>query len=258
VKALEIHNEQRMLEQSVRTLHAYLAHNFAIPFQITIADNASSDATLDLARGLADELDDVEVMYLDRKGRGHALRVAWMRSDADVLAYMDVDLSTDLSALGELLTPLLERGGDIAIGARFAPGAQVSRRLKRELISRPYNLLFEMLLGAAFSDAQCGFKAGRREVIQALLDDVEDEAWFFDTELLFLAQRRKLAIHEVPLGWIEDPTRACTSSRPRARTCTASCACAVPSVGARGPRLSSRERRRPVAAGGPRRHCSAQ
>jgi hypothetical protein len=116
-----------------------------------------------------------------------------MRSDADVLAYMDVDLSTDLSALGELLTPLLEGHGDIAIGSRLAPGAQVSRRLKRELISRSYNLLLEMLLGTAFSDAQCGFKAGRREVIQALLDDVEDEAWFFDTELLYLAQRAQLA-----------------------------------------------------------------
>jgi glycosyltransferase involved in cell wall biosynthesis len=209
MKALEIvipvHNEQRILEQNVRTLHTYLARKFAVPFQITIADNASSDATLDLARRLADELDDVEVLYLDRKGRGHALRVAWARSDADVLAYMDADLSSDLSALGELVLPLLEGHGDIAIGSRLAPGAHVTRGLKRELISRSYNLLLHALLGTGFSDAQCGFKAGRREVIQELLDEVEDEAWFFDTELLYRAQRRKLAIHEVPVRWFEDP-----------------------------------------------------
>jgi glycosyltransferase involved in cell wall biosynthesis len=202
---IPVHNEHRVLEASARTLHAYLAENFTIPFQITIADNASDDATLYVARILADELADVEVLYLDRKGRGHALRVAWMRSDADVLAYMDVDLSTDLSALGELVLPLLEGRGDLAIGSRLAPGAQVTRGLKRELISRCYNVLLHVVLGTGFSDAQCGFKAGRREVIQALLDDVEDEAWFFDTELLYLAQRRKLAIHEVPVRWVDDP-----------------------------------------------------
>jgi glycosyltransferase involved in cell wall biosynthesis len=209
MKALEIvipvHNEHLILERSVRTLHAHLSESFTVPFQITIADNASNDATLDVARMLADELDDVEVLYLDRKGRGHALRVAWMRSDADVLAYMDVDLSTDLSALGELVLPLLQGRGDLAIGSRLAPGAQVTRGLERELISRCYNLLLHVLLGTGFSDAQCGFKAGRREVMQPLLDDVQDEAWFFDTELLYLAQRRKLAIHEVPVRWVEDP-----------------------------------------------------
>jgi glycosyltransferase involved in cell wall biosynthesis len=200
-----VFNEQRALEHSVRTLHRYLSESFTFAFQITIADNASTDATLDVARALADELDGVEVLYLDRKGRGHALRVAWRRSEADVLAYMDVDLSTDLSALAELVLPLLEGRGDLAIGSRLVPGAQVTRGLKREVISRGYNLLLHALLGATFSDAQCGFKAGRREAIQALLDDVEDEAWFFDTELLYLAQRRKLAIHEVPVRWVDDP-----------------------------------------------------
>jgi glycosyltransferase involved in cell wall biosynthesis len=202
---IPVFNEQRALEHSVRTLHRYLSESFTFAFQITIADNASTDATLDVARALADELDGVEVLYLDRKGRGHALGVAWRRSDADVLAYMDVDLSTDLSALAELVTPLLQGRGDLAIGSRLVPGAQVTRGLKREVISRGYNLLLHALLGVTFSDAQCGFKAGRREAIQALLDDVEDEAWFFDTELLYLAQRRKLAIHEVPVRWVDDP-----------------------------------------------------
>jgi hypothetical protein len=118
---------------------------------------------------------------------------------------MDVDLSTDLPAFADLVTPLLEGRGDLAIGSRLAPGAQVTRAVKCEVISRIYNLLLHMLLGVDISDAQCGFKAGRREVIQALLADVEDEDWFFDTELLYLAQRSKLAIHEVPVRWVEDP-----------------------------------------------------
>jgi hypothetical protein len=117
---------------------------------------------------------------------------------------MDVDLSTDLSALPALLLPLLQVRGDITIGSRLAPGARVRRGLRRELISRVYNLLLHVLLGVGFSDAQCGFKAGRREVLDPLLAEVEDDSWFFDTELLYLAQRRKLSIREVPVRWVED------------------------------------------------------
>jgi glycosyltransferase involved in cell wall biosynthesis len=145
------------------------------------------------------------VLHLDRKGRGRALRAAWTRSEADVLAYMDVDLSTELSALPSLLIPLLQVRADVAIGSRLAPGAEVTRGLKRELISRSYNALLRLTLGVGFSDAQCGFKAARREVLLPLLERVEDDAWFFDTELLYLAQRSKLAIREVPVRWVEDP-----------------------------------------------------
>jgi glycosyltransferase involved in cell wall biosynthesis len=146
----------------------------------------------------------VGLLHVPENGRGRALRAAWARSEAEVVAYMDVDLSTDLSALEPLLTPLLQGRGDIAIGSRLAPGARVTRSLRRELISRAYNLLLHALLGVGFSDAQCGFKAARREVIQDLLAEVQDESWFFDTELLYLAQRRRLAIHEVPVRWVED------------------------------------------------------
>jgi glycosyltransferase involved in cell wall biosynthesis len=202
---IPVHNEQHVLAASVRTLHDHMRREFNFPFQITVADNASTDGTLAVARELARELPEVAVLHLDRKGRGRALRAAWGASVADVVAYMDVDLSSDLSALGELLLPLLEGRGDIMIGSRLAPGAQVTRGIKREVISRGYNLLLRMVLGVVFSDAQCGFKAGRREQVQSLLGDVQDEEWFFDTELLYLAQRRKLAIHEVPVRWVEDP-----------------------------------------------------
>ncbi len=202
---IPVHNEERVLESSVRTLHEHLERHFSFTIAITIADNASSDGTLDVARALALALPEVQVLHLDQKGRGRVLRAAWGRSEADVLAYMDVDLSTDLAALGDLLEPLLEGRGDIAIGSRLAPGAQVTRSLRRELISRSYNLILQSCLGAGFSDAQCGFKAGRREVLQRLLGEVEDDSWFFDTELLYLAQRRRIAIHEVPVRWVEDP-----------------------------------------------------
>jgi glycosyltransferase involved in cell wall biosynthesis len=202
---IPVHNEQHVLARSVRALHGYLARECSFPVSITVAENASSDATLAVAHELARELPEVTVLHLEGQGRGRALRAAWSRSDADVLAYMDVDLSTDLAALRPLLTPLLEGRGDIAIGSRLAAGAKVTRSLEREVISRGYNMLLRVLLGVGFSDAQCGFKAGRRELIQGLLPQVQDDAWFFDTELLYAAQRSKLAIHEVPVRWIEDP-----------------------------------------------------
>jgi glycosyltransferase involved in cell wall biosynthesis len=202
---IPVHNEQHILASSIRTLHAHLTRNFDLPFKITIADNASTDGTLGVARLLSMEFPELSVIHLKRKGRGLALRAAWGTSDANVVAYMDVDLSTDLDALAALLEPLLEGRADVAIGSRLAPGARVQRGLKRELISRGYNLLLHTLLGTGFSDAQCGFKAARREVAQTLLEQIEDNAWFFDTELLYLAQRNKLSIHEVPVHWVDDP-----------------------------------------------------
>ena len=163
-----------------------------------------------IARSLASRLEHVESLRLERKGRGHALRAAWSASEADVLAYMDVDLSTDLDALGDLLLPLLEGRADVMIGSRLAHGAEVTRGVRREVISRSYNILLRASLGLGISDAQCGFKAIRRDVLMPLLELVQDDSWFFDTELLYHARRSRLAIHEVPVRWVED-----TDSRVR-------------------------------------------
>ncbi len=202
---LPVHNEQHVLERSVRTLYDYLETHLGCSFQITVADNASTDGTLPIAEQLAAELPDLRALHLDRKGRGNALREAWGASRAEVVGYMDIDLSTDLSCLPALLLPLLENRSDLAIGSRLAPGAQVTRGLKRETISRSYNILLRGLLGIGVSDAQCGFKAARREAIGPLLAEVKDDGWFFDTELLYLARRNRLAIHEVPVLWVDDP-----------------------------------------------------
>jgi len=202
---IPVYNEERDLGPSVRRLHDYLGSDFPFPAVITIADNASRDGTLAVAQGLANELTRVRVVHLDKKGRGRALRAAWLQSDAKVVAYMDVDLSTDLKALLPLVAPLLSGHSDLAIGSRLARGSRVKRGLKREFISRCYMLVLRLALGAGFTDAQCGFKGVRTSVAKQLLPLVKDEAWFFDTELLILAQRAGLRIHEVPVDWTDDP-----------------------------------------------------
>jgi glycosyltransferase involved in cell wall biosynthesis len=202
---LPVFNEQDVVERSVRTLHGYLRTELRLPFRITIADNASTDATPEISARLADEIPEVVSVRLERKGRGGALRTVWSRSDAAVLAYCDIDLSTDLAALPVLLAPLITGHSELAIGTRLAPGSNVTRGPKREIISRAYNFILRGCLGARFSDAQCGFKAIRADTARALLPRVADTGWFFDTELLVLAQRAGLRIHEVPVDWVEDP-----------------------------------------------------
>src|SRR3954449_8039376 len=227
-----VYNEEAALEQSIRRLHRFLSAEFPFSWRIVVADNASTDGTPFVARRLVAELPGVELLRLERKGRGRALKAAWSASRARVVCYMDVDLSTDLRALLPLVAPLVSGHSDLAIGTRLPHGARVVRGPKRELISRGhhpptptppphparvvrgpkrelisrgYNHLLHATLRARFSDAQCGFKAVRRDALQGLLEDVRDDAWFFDTELLVLAQRRGLRIHEVPVDWIDDP-----------------------------------------------------
>jgi putative flippase GtrA len=202
---IPVHNEQHTLAACVRRLHGHLVETFPYPFRITVADNASTDATAEVGAVLAAELPGVDVVRLDQKGRGRALKQVWLASDAPILAYMDVDLSTDLDALWPLVAPLMSGHSDVAIGSRLARGARVVRGAKREVISRCYNLLLRGALRARFSDAQCGFKAVRSDVAAELLPFVEDPSWFFDTELLVLAQRSGLRIHEVPVDWYDDP-----------------------------------------------------
>ena len=200
-----VYNEQVALPGSIRRLHRHLEEHFPYPVQITIADNASIDDTPLVAAELAAELDNVRVLHLDLKGRGRALHAAWSTSPSPVLVYMDVDLSTDLAALGPLVAPLISGHSDLAIGTRLSRASRVVRGPKREFISRCYNLILRGALAAKFSDAQCGFKAIRADVAQALLPLVEDTGWFFDTELLVLAERSGLRIHEVPVDWVDDP-----------------------------------------------------
>ena len=200
-----VYNEERDLERSVRRLRAYLDARFPFHATVTIADNASTDGTRDIGERLAATVPGVRFVRLTDKGRGRAVATAWLLSQADVVAYMDVDLSTDLNALLPLVAPLISGHSDVAIGSRLGRGARVRRGLKRELISRCYNALLHIALGTRFSDAQCGFKAVRADTARRLMPRVENRSWFFDTELLVLAQRAGLRIHEVPVDWDDDP-----------------------------------------------------
>ncbi|MFE2153951.1 glycosyltransferase [Streptomyces lavendulae] len=202
---IPVFNEEEDLGPCVRRLHAHLTRTFPYPFRITVADNASTDRTPEVAADLVRGLAEVRSTRLEEKGRGRALRTVWSRSEAPVLAYMDVDLSTDLNAVLPLVAPLISGHSDLAIGTRLARSSRVVRGAKREFVSRAYNLLLRSSLAARFSDAQCGFKAIRREVAERLLPLVEDSGWFFDTELLVLAERAGLRIHEVPVDWVDDP-----------------------------------------------------
>ena len=202
---IPVYNEEADLEQCIRRLHTHLEDTIPFSSQITIADNASTDGTLAVADKLAKEIDGVRVHHLDEKGRGRALKAVWIESTADVVAYMDVDLSTDLNALMPLIAPLLSGHSDLAIGSRLNRSSRVVRGAKREFISRSYNLILRASLRARFSDAQCGFKAMRTEVARELLPLVQDTGWFFDTELLVIAERAGLRIHEVPVDWVDDP-----------------------------------------------------
>jgi len=199
-----VRNEECDLAPSVRRLVSYLREGFPFTARVTIADNGSTDGTWAVAGRLARDFDEVRAVRMEQPGRGRALRAVWSQSDAEVLAYMDVDLSTDLNALLPLVAPLLSGHSDVAIGTRLARGSRVIRGPKRELISRGYNLLLHACMGARFSDAQCGFKAIRRDQARALLPLTRDTGWFFDTELLVLAERAGLRIHEVPVDWVDD------------------------------------------------------
>jgi glycosyltransferase involved in cell wall biosynthesis len=200
-----VYNESAQIASSVRRLRKYLDDEFPFPAVVTIVDNGSTDSTAAIARSLADELHGVRTISIEEKGRGRALRAAWSITDAEVVTYTDVDLSTSLEALLPLVAPLLSGHSDLAIGSRLAPGAHVVRGAKRELVSRGYNLVLKAALRNGFSDAQCGFKAVRTDVARKLLPLVDDESWFFDTELLVLAERSGLRIHEVPVDWVDDP-----------------------------------------------------
>ncbi|MDQ1682874.1 MAG: hypothetical protein QOH99_1415 [Frankiaceae bacterium] len=201
---IPVYNEEADLELSVRRLQAHLVSRFPYAARITIADNASTDGTWRIATALALEFPIVRAVRLAEKGRGRALHAVWSASDADVLAYMDVDLSTDLNALLPLVAPLLSGHSDVAIGSRLTHSARVVRGPRRELISRSYNAVLHATLATRFTDAQCGFKAIRRDRAQLLLPLVQDNAWFFDTELLVLAERAGMRISEVPVDWVDD------------------------------------------------------
>lgn len=201
---LPVYNEEPVLERSVRTLHLFLTDNLSHDWRIVIADNGSKDRTFEVAQRLAGELSGVEARHIPEAGRGLALTHAFLETDADVVSYMDIDLSTDLEALPRLISAVADQGNDVAAGARLGPGSETTRSLKREVLSRGFVLLINLVFGTGLRDTQCGFKAMTRACAEKLLPLVQDNGWFWDTELLLLAAKGGWRIAFVPVRWVED------------------------------------------------------
>ena len=197
-------NEAHVLERCVHTLREFLLPRFPYRWRIVIVDNGSKDGTPDVACGLCERYPDVVLQTLAMAGRGRALRYAWLQSEADAVCYMDADLSTDLAFLNALVGAILEENYDVAIGSRLLPESRTRRSWSRQIISRIYNWTVKFALHTQFSDAQCGFKALSRSAAQHLVPQVQDQSWFFDTELLALAEKQGLRIKDIPVIWIED------------------------------------------------------
>jgi len=197
-------NEEIRLALRFPRLMEYLQGVTGLRWEVVIANNGSTDETQSLAERFSRQYPHVRALWLSERGRGGALKRAWIESQADVMTYMDVDLSTDLDAFPKLVQAVASGGFDLAVGSRLAVGAQTQRSWKRELTSRCYVRLIKLLCHTSVSDAQCGFKAISRRAAQVLLPLVEDNGWFFDTELLALAQRLDYRILELPVRWTED------------------------------------------------------
>ncbi|MEP6572347.1 MAG: dolichyl-phosphate beta-glucosyltransferase [Gemmatimonadota bacterium] len=197
-------NEAHVLEKSVQTVRAFLKTSLPYQWRVVIVDNGSSDGTDEIGRRLAAELPDVHFVHLHQRGRGRALRHAWTQSDADVVSYTDVDLSTELPALPKLIDAIFNDGYDVATGSRLMKESKTVRGYKREFISRAYNVMIKAVLFTSFSDAQCGFKAVSRRAVNEIVPQIKDQSWFFDTELLVLAEKQGYRVKDVPVLWIED------------------------------------------------------
>lgn len=202
---IPVYNEEKALPVSIPALHTFLGEQLSdFDWHIEIADNASIDKTPEVSRELVSRFARVQYRRLEQKGRGRALKQSWIGSDADICSYMDVDLSTNLESFPPMVRALAHGGYDIGTGSRLMKGANTVRSFKREFISRTYNVMVKAVFFTRFSDAQCGFKAVTRRVIDTLLPAIEDNVWFFDSELLIIGEKCGYKIFDVPVKWIED------------------------------------------------------
>jgi glycosyltransferase involved in cell wall biosynthesis len=204
---IPVYNEETELEKNILKLADFCEKNLTkYDWNITIADNASSDNTPIIAANLSKANSRIQLFRLEEKGRGRAVKRAWSNSQSDYCAYMDLDLSTDLRHLPNILAAL-DNGYDIAIGSRLAKGSKVEgRTLIREITSRTLNFFFiQFWFRTHFTDAQCGFKAVTKKVVNELIPRIKDNDWFFDGELLIVGEKSGYKIYEEPVHWVDNP-----------------------------------------------------
>jgi len=202
---IPVYNEAPILRKNVSRVVSFLELDSAYKdYKVIIVDNGSRDKTFEIAQELAVQYAKVNVIHLNQKGRGRALRKAWQESEADIVSYMDADLSTDLEAMHKLFNAIIIDGYDIAVGFRLSSVFRVKRTLVRSFLSYGYNLLIKIIWRIKeLPDVQCGFKALTKNAADAIVPKIENQNWFFDTELLILAYRRRCKIKFIPVKWEE-------------------------------------------------------
>jgi len=202
VLMLPVYNEERIIEDSVNTLHEYMKNNIIFDWKIVIVNNGSTDKTSKISKNLQKKYKNIDYVEIEKKGRGNALRESWKNYDADIYSYCDCDLATDISQLRELFDSI-DRGANISTGNRYKKDSQTRRTLTRLITSKTYLFLIKILFNTKVSDFQCGFKAIDKKTKDDIVTITKDNDWFFDTELLLLAEREGYNIAQIPVTWTE-------------------------------------------------------
>lgn len=201
---LPVYNEEKILKKNVLRLMSFLKNNIRQNWKIIISNNGSTDRTINIAKELAAKHTEIGYLDLSEKGKGRAIREAWLQSDANIVSFMDIDLSSDIRFFPDLISSIIKEEYDIVIGSRILKGAQVKRSIKREFASRFYNLLLKFVFRTKIYDTHCGFKAMKKNAADDILPETENQKFFFDTELLIIAEKKGYKIKEIPIKWIED------------------------------------------------------
>ncbi len=199
---IPVFNEEKILNESIRKIFLFCQGNIQDNFKIVIANNGSVDNTENVAKKICKDNKEIEYLFIKKKGRGNAIKTSWLKINANIYSYMDIDLSTDLKAFPKMVNEII-KGYDIVVGSRFIKKSRVKRQLHRTVLSRVYNLFVQKLFHTKIKDMQCGFKVVNKKVVNNLLKRTRNDEWFFDTELLLLAEKEGYKIKEMPIEWSE-------------------------------------------------------
>ena len=202
---IPVYNEEVNLEKNINILTEWLKNNFKYEWIVTIADNGSTDNTKKIAKDLDMKNKKIILKEITSKGRGIALRESWLSSTSDICAFMDIDLSTELEYLNEIIYPIVELECEICCGSRWMSSSNVKRGLFRGILSWSYNFILQTTLGLKIKDSQIGFKAIKTDTAKKVIPLIKDNEWFFDTELLLISQKNDLKIKQIPVIWIDHP-----------------------------------------------------
>jgi glycosyltransferase involved in cell wall biosynthesis len=199
-----VYNEEKIISKSIQKLHNYMSKEINQPWEIAIISNGSKDKTRLIIKQLEKKYSHIIGIHIRKKGRGNALKYVWLHHNADIYAYCDIDLATKISSLKNLFNEI-KNGSNIVIGSRYHKKSKSKRNFIRFILSRSYIYFCQILFKTNINDFQCGFKAIDKNIVKNILPKIKNENWFFDTELLLKAEKkRKYKIKEIPINWTEN------------------------------------------------------